>query len=170
MAASLIPAFWMGTCCMAVSWMAYLLTSGKSKFVGDFVKIEHVKKCSVFFLNLSNSKNYWLFCWLWESEELTLQQNSVRKNWMPEQHSRPLIHATGTPHWLLRPAKASTSSELTWLFRHSLFLFTSLFPKQLLSYLPITVQHLCDLQDTMPCQWSPSTFHPTLFYGSREIR
>ena len=29
-------------------------------------------------------------------------------------------------------------------------------------YLPLTLQHLCDLQDTMPCHWSPSASHPTL--------
>ena len=29
-------------------------------------------------------------------------------------------------------------------------------------YLPLTMQHLCDLQDTMPCHWSPSASHPTL--------
>ena len=27
-------------------------------------------------------------------------------------------------------------------------------------YLPLTVQHLCDLQDAMPCHWSPSASHP----------
>ena len=29
-------------------------------------------------------------------------------------------------------------------------------------YLPLTVQHLCDLQDTMPYHWLPSASHPTL--------
>ena len=29
-------------------------------------------------------------------------------------------------------------------------------------YLPLTAQHLCDLQDAMPCHWSPSASHPTL--------
>ena len=28
-------------------------------------------------------------------------------------------------------------------------------------YLPHTVQYLCDLQDAMPCHWSPSASHPT---------
>ena len=29
-------------------------------------------------------------------------------------------------------------------------------------YLPLTVLHLCELQDTMPNYWSPSAFHPIL--------
>ena len=29
-------------------------------------------------------------------------------------------------------------------------------------YLPLTVQHLCDLQDAMQCYWSPSPSHPIL--------
>ena len=46
------------------------------------------------------------------SENLTLQQNSFRWNWMPEQTSGLLIHVTGTPPWLLRLVNVSTSSEL----------------------------------------------------------
>ena len=29
-------------------------------------------------------------------------------------------------------------------------------------YLPLSVQHLCDLQHAMPCHWPPSASHPTL--------
>ena len=28
--------------------------------------------------------------------------------------------------------------------------------------LPLTVQYLCDLQDAMPCHWSPSISHPVI--------
>ena len=45
------------------------------------------------------------------SQKLALQ-NSLRRNWMPEQLSGLLIHVTGTPPWLLRSVKVSTSSEL----------------------------------------------------------
>ena len=41
-------------------------------------------------------------------------QNFLRRNWMPEQVSGQLIHVTGTPPWLLRPVKVSTSSELKY--------------------------------------------------------
>ena len=61
MAASSVAPFWIAIPYMAVSWMAYLLTSDKSKFVRDFVKFEHVKKFSVILLNLSNPKNYCFF-------------------------------------------------------------------------------------------------------------
>ena len=60
----------------------------------------------------------------------------------------PWPHVTGTPPWLLRPVKVSTSSELypdTWLF----FVFEC-----------IGIQFFnsltCDLRDTMPCQRSPT--------------
>ena len=36
-------------------------------------------------------------------------------------------------------------------------------------YLPLTVQHLCDLWDAMPLQWSPGASHPTLTLGSRGV-
>ena len=42
---------------------------------------------------------------------LTLQ-NSPRRNCMPEHFLRPLSCVTGTPLWLLRPVKVSTSSKL----------------------------------------------------------
>ena len=56
----------------------------------------------------------------------------------------PWPHITGTPPWLLRPVRVSTSSELypnTWLFFECLGIhfFTSL---------------TCGLLDTMPCQTS----------------
>ena len=57
-----------------------------------------------------------------------------------------LIYVTGTPPWLLRPMRVSTSSELypdTWLFFECLGI-------QLFNLLT------CDLQDTMPCQRSPT--------------
>ena len=54
--------------------------------------------------------------------------------------------------------------------------FTSLFltqpvriPLAILVYLPLTAQHLCDLQDTMPCHWSPGTSHPTSYLGRQRI-
>ena len=66
--------------------------------------------------------------------KLTVQQNSVRRNWMPEQLSRLLIHAPST-----RPLASQTFKGLhqlralpwllsiayfSWLFRHPLYLFT----------------------------------------------
>ena len=35
-------------------------------------------------------------------------------------------------------------------------------------YLPLTVQHLCDLQDNIPCHWSPSASHPTPCYSGKQ--
>ena len=52
---------------------------------------------------------------------------------------------TGTPPWLLRPVKASTSSEL--------------YPNTY-DYLPLTVQNLCYLRDTIPRHWSPGASYP----------
>ena len=59
----------------------------------------------------------------WAIQRTTLQLNSLRRNWMPEQLSGLLIHVTSTPPWLFRPVKASTSSELyPNCFRCSTFL------------------------------------------------
>ena len=91
---------------------------------------------------------------------------------MPEQLSGLLIHVTGTPPWFLKPVKVSTSSELypdcfrlpTFLDCSGIQFFDSPpFSKHgQLGYLPLTVQCLRDLQDSMPCQRSPSASHPTL--------
>ena len=48
---------------------------------------------------------------LWVSQKTTLQQNSLGRNWMPR-HFGPPPRVTGTPPWLLRLVKDSTSSEL----------------------------------------------------------
>ena len=34
-------------------------------------------------------------------------------------------------------------------------------------YLPLTVQRLCDLRETMPRHWSASASHPTFSQGGR---
>ena len=73
-----------------------------------------------------------------DTKILTLQQNSLTRNWMPEQLSGLLINATRTPPWLLRSEKVSTSSELYpdylrlssflysyWLASHQYFFFNS---------------------------------------------
>ena len=44
--------------------------------------------------------------------------------------------------------------------------FPNTVSKATFGYLPLTVQHLCELQDAMPCHWSSSASHPTLTYGS----
>ena len=36
-------------------------------------------------------------------------------------------------------------------------------------YLPLTVQHLCDLRDTMPRHWSPGASHPNPYLGKQRI-
>ena len=36
-------------------------------------------------------------------------------------------------------------------------------------YLPLTVQHLCDLQDIMPRHWSPGASHPYPYLGEWRI-
>ena len=59
---------------------------------------------------------------------------------------RSLPHVTGTPPWLLRPMRVSTSSELypdTWRF-----FFFECIGIQFFNSLT------CDLWDTMPCQRS----------------
>ena len=90
---------------------------------------------------------------------------------MPEKLSGILIHATGTPPWLHRPVKVSTSSELyPNFFRLPTFFDSSGIqfydsPPSHLGYLwlpTLTVQHLCDLQDTIPCMRSPDASHPIL--------
>ena len=73
---------------------------------------------------------------------LCFQQNSFRRNWMLEQ---PLVF-TGCS---------------------SIHFFNSLpFPKTVsqavLGTLSLTVQHQCDLRDTIPLYCSPITSHPTL--------
>ena len=114
--------------------------------------------------------DWWSLCWLWPCQKLTLQQNSFRRNWMPEKLSGLLVHATSIPPWLLKPLKVSTSSELYpeyfWL---PIFLDPGIqffnsppFPTQsvrlpLVAY-PFTAQHLCDLQDTMPYASSHQVF------------
>ena len=124
---------------------------------------------------------FFSFC-VWESflsiiisKNLTLQQNSIRRNWMSEQLSGVLIHVTGTPPWLLRLVKVSTSSELypdcfrlPTVFDCSgiQFLIHLSFPNLVsygtFGYLPLTAQYLCHLREAMPHHWSPATSHPTL--------
>ena len=36
-------------------------------------------------------------------------------------------------------------------------------------YLPLTVQPLCDLQDVMPCHWSPGASHPSPLTSSLNL-
>ena len=71
---------------------------------------------------------------------------------MPEQLSGQLIHATGTPPWLLRPVKVSTNSELypdyfrlpTFLnVLASSFLIHSPFPTQSVRLPLVTYPSLC---------------------------
>ena len=107
--------------------------------------------------------------------KLILQRNSLRRNLMPEQLSGLFIHATSTSPWILRPTKVSTSSELypkyfrlpTFLHCSDIqFFYSPSFPNTVswstFGYLPLTVQHLCDLQNTMPCQPSPGASDLTL--------
>ena len=52
------------------------------------------------------------FYWPWGCQEVSWQQHSLSRNWMPNQLFRLLIHATSTSPWLLRPVTVSTSFEL----------------------------------------------------------
>ena len=52
------------------------------------------------------------FYWPWGCQEVSWQQHSLSRNWMPDQLFRLLIHATSTSPWLLRPVTVSTSFEL----------------------------------------------------------
>ena len=94
----------------------------------------------VIFLNLGKSK-------------LTLQQNPIRRNWMPKQLSRLLIHGPST-----RPLASQTYEGLrqfwalprlfsvayfSWLFRHLIYLLTLLFPTQLVRQPLVTYSWLC---------------------------
>ena len=68
---------------------------------------------------------------------------------MPEHFLRPLSCVTGTPPWLLRPVKVSTSSKL---YAHTrLFLGCFFFE---CSGIQIFSSLTCDLRDTMPRQRS----------------
>ena len=72
------------------------------------------------------------------------QQNSLGRNQMPE-HFWRLFCVTGTPPWLLRPVKVSTSSELYPDMRLLFFFFECLGIQFFLT---------CDLWDAMPLQRS----------------
>ena len=79
---------------------------------------------------------------------LTLQ-NSPRRNCMPEHFLRPLSCVTGTPLWLVRPVKVSTSSKLYPDTRLLFFFF--LFECSGIQFFSSLT---CDLRDTMPRQRS----------------
>ena len=64
------------------------------------------------FFWLWTSQNTWSFCRIWASQKLNLKLNSLRRDWMSEQLSGLLIHATSTPTWLFILVKVSTSSDL----------------------------------------------------------
>ena len=66
---------------------------------------------------------------------------------------RPLPRVTGTPPWLLRPMRVSTSSELYPDTR--LFLFFECIGIQFFNSLT------CDLREAMPCQRSLTLTHMT---------
>ena len=96
----------------------------------------------------------WLFCWLWTSQKLNWQQNSRGRNWMLMHFFFfffwPSPHVTGTPPWLLRPVRVSTSFELyldIWLF-----LFFECLDIQFFNSLT------CGLRDTMPRQEPPNSY------------
>ena len=81
--------------------------------------------------------------------------------------SRLLCHATGTPPWLLRHVKASTSSEpYPGYFRLPL-LFSSTMSATVLS------RHFFSQRHFLPYTPSPTYFDPTCFYqglpGSRQF-
>ena len=107
---------------------------------------------------------WWSIYWLWASQKLTLQQNSLRRNCMSEQLSGLLIHAAGTPRWILRPVKVSTSSSSTATsFDYLPFLIVQ--ASSFLIYPSLLTQSvklpLVTLQDTMSCQRSPHASQPT---------
>ena len=80
---------------------------------------------------------------------ITFNKTPLRRNWMPKQ---PLLFA----YWCLGiqffdlPPYFDTVSYATY------------------GYLPLTVQHLCDLQDAMPCHWLPGASHPPLLFREAE--
>ena len=108
---------------------------------------------------------WWPFCWLWTSQNLTLQQNSLRRNWMPVHFCGLLAHVTVTPPWLLRTLLVSTSSELypeyfwlpTFLDCLGIQFFSSLsFPTQSVKLILVTYSSLCSTCVTYrtPCHAS----------------
>ena len=82
---------------------------------------------------------------------------------MPEQLSGLLIHPAGTPCWILRPVKVSTSSKLYRnYFRLPTFLDCSGIQFFDSPFSPNTVKlPLVTLQDALPCQRSPHASQPT---------
>ena len=89
----------------------------------SFYPYQSIFICENLFLSIIISKN------------LALQQNSLRRNWMPEQLSGLLIHVTGTLPWLLRLVKVFTSSEL-YLTTFSCLLFLIVQTFSFLIHLP----------------------------------
>ena len=60
---------------------------------------------------LDKSKNCFFISLTLGKSKINPTTNSLR-NWMPEELSGELIHTTGTPPWIRRPMKISTSSQL----------------------------------------------------------
>ena len=85
------------------------------------------------------SQDWQSFFLRWASQKLIWQQNSHGRNWVSEQLSGLLIHATSTPCWLLRPAFGCL---FFLIVQASSFLIHPSFLKQSVNYLPLTVQHL----------------------------
>ena len=81
-----------------------------------------------------------------------------------------LLHSL--QHSLRRNQIREQSLNSYWLLNHPVFLFTPFSNTDLqansrLSILPLTVQLLCNLWDTMRLHWSPSASHPTLTQESK---
>ena len=141
MAASEVAAPWDAASCMAAPWMA----ASDPRYFADF---EQVK---IFSSHLDD----------FEQVKKTSNKTPVGETGSLCIFFWPWSHVTGTPPWLLRPVKVSTSSELypnTWLF----FVFEC-----------IGIQFFnsltCDLWDAMPCHWSQCASqppcHPSLSRG-----
>ena len=107
-----------------------------------FADFEQVKKCSSYFAGFGQAKIILLT--LNKSKKLPREKSDAYAFFL----FRPLPHVTGTPPWLLRPMRVSTSSELypdTWL----IFVFECI-------GIQFFNSHTCDLWDAMPRQRSPT--------------
>ena len=143
-------------------------------FLPDF---EQVK----FWLNLAKLENDCCFTDFELVKKLISQQNSLRRNWMPEQLSGQLIYVPGNTPWLLRPVTAFSSSEpypdYFWLptfldVQASSFLIHSPFLTQSVRLPLVTYPLLCSTCVTyrMPCHpLVTKCFPPNSYLGKQRI-
>ena len=118
----------------------------------------HTKRINNHLLTLSSLKKKimlilltmgMLSCFLDGVFALQSLQNFLKRNWMLRQ---PLLFVYWLPkHPVFSPPFFNTVSQATT------------------GYLLLTVQHLCDLGDAMPCHWSPDAPHSPFTVSAMDL-